>query len=328
MDHPLQVPAARPVQRVTAHADEIYVGPDFLGTLKIPIVVGAPSHNSDFAQAVATNLAEDTAKPGTPPAAVLSIPLPVVVNQEFARKYYPGVNPLGQIFGQDDGSDPDYTKGPGYVIIGIASDAKYNTLRRSIAPAMYLPMVGNRATFEVRSACDPRALIPALRSLLERRDKSLPITNVYTQEEYIDMLLSRERLVAELSGLFAVLALVIACVGLYGLLSFEVVRRTREIGIRMALGSRRSNLAWLVVSHGMALVLLGTVTGIAGALALGRVLTGLLYGVKPSDPASLIASAVLLIAVALAGELHALADAPRASIRWWCCAANNLYDSS
>lgn len=288
-------------QRVTAHADEIYVGPDFLSTLKIPIVVGRSLHNPDFAQAVATNLAEDTAKPGTPPAAVLSIPLPVVVNQEFARKYYPGVNPLGQIFGQDDGSDPDYRKGPGYVIIGIASDAKYNTLRRSIAPAMYLPMAGNRATFEVRTAGDPRALIPALRSLLERHDKNLPITNVCTQEEYIDMLLSRERLVAELSGLFAVLALVIACVGLYGLLSFEVVRRTREIGIRMALGSRRSNLAWLVVSHGMALVLLGTVTGIAGALALGRVLTGLLYGVKPSDPTSLIASAVLLIAVALAG---------------------------
>lgn len=97
------------------------------------------------------------------------------------------------------------------------------------------------------------------------------------------------------------LALVLACVGLYGLLSFEVTRQTREIGIRMALGSRRSDLVWLVVSHGMALVLLGTAAGIAAALALGRLLTSLLYGVKPSDPASLIGSAVLLVTVALTG---------------------------
>jgi predicted permease len=288
-----------------AHADEINIGPDFLATLKIPIVAGRSLNDSDFAQAAATNLAhlaEDTAKPGTPPAAVLSIPLPVVVNQEFARKYYPGVNPLGQLFAQEDGSDPDNPrKEPGYVIVGIAGDAKYNTLRRSIAPTIYLPMAGNQATFEVRTAGDPRALVPAIRSLLERHDKNLPITNVYTQGEHIDMLLSRERLVAELSGLFAMLALVLACVGLYGLLSFEVARRTREIGIRMALGSRRSNLVWLVVSHGMVLALLGTVTGIAAALALGQLLTKLLYGVKPSDPVSLIASAVLLIAVALAG---------------------------
>ena len=85
------------------------------------------------------------------------------------------------------------------MIVGIAGDAKYNTLRRSIAPTIYLPMAGNRATFEVRTAGNPRVLIPAIRSLLERRDKNLPLLNVYTQGEHIDMLLSRERLVAELT---------------------------------------------------------------------------------------------------------------------------------
>ena len=292
-------------QRVKADADEMNVGPDFFATLKIPIVAGRSLNDSDFAQAAATNLAHlaaDAAKPGTPQPAVLSFPLPVVVNQEFVRRYYPGVKPLGETFGQEDGSDPDNPrKEPGYTIVGIAGDAKYNSLRRSTAPTIYLPMAGNAATFDVRTAGDPKALIPAIRSLLARRDKNLPLTNVYTEGEYIDMLFSRERLVAELSGLFSALALLLACVGLYGLLSFEVARRTREIGIRVALGARQANLLWLVVSQGIVLVLLGTATGIAAALALGQMLSKLLYGVNPGDPASLIASAVLLIIVGLAG---------------------------
>ena len=292
-------------QRVQGEADVMNIGPDFFSTLKIPFIAGRSLGDTDFETAAAQNLAhvaEDSAKPGTPPAAVLSIPLPVVVNQTFARKLFPGVNPIGQMFGQEDGSDPDNPrKEPGYVIVGVVGDTKYNDLRRSFDSTIYLPMAGNQATFEVRTAGDPKVLVPAIRSLVAKHDSNLPLIGVYTQAEHIDILLSRERLVAKLSGFFAVLALVLACVGLYGLLSFEVARQTREIGIRMALGSRRADLVWRVVSHGLGLVVVGAVVGIASSLALGRLLTSLLYGVKPADPLSLIVSAVLLVASALAG---------------------------
>lgn len=185
-------------QRVTGHADDMNIGPAFFSTLKIPIVAGRSLDDSDFRIAAAQNLAhlaEDTARPGMPSAPALSTPLPVVVNREFAREYYPGVNPLGQTFGQQDGSDPENPrKEVGYLIVGIAADAKYNQLRRSVAPTIYLPMAGNQATFEVRTAGDPKPLIPAIRSLVERHDTNLPMTSVYTQAEHIDMLLSRERL--------------------------------------------------------------------------------------------------------------------------------------
>ncbi|MGH9524955.1 MAG: ABC transporter permease [Terriglobales bacterium] len=288
-----------------ARADEMNVGADFFSTLKIPLVTGRLLTDTDFAQAAARNLAhaaQDQATPGAPQPAALGIPLPVVVNQEFARKYFVGVNPLGRIFGQEDGSDPDRPeKDAGYLIVGVAGNVKYDSLRRSIDPTVYMPMAANQAAFEVRTSGDPKPLVPAIRSVIAKHDDNLPVTNVYTQSEYIDMAVGQERLVAELSGFFAALALLLACVGLYGLLSYEVSRQTREIGIRMALGSRASNLLWLVVSRGMALVLAGMAAGIAASLVLGRLMTSLLYGVEPADPASLIAAALLLSAVALAG---------------------------
>ncbi|MBV8207657.1 MAG: FtsX-like permease family protein, partial [Acidobacteria bacterium] len=144
-----------------------------------------------------------------------------------------------------------------------------------------------------------KSLVAAIRNLINERDSNLPMIDVKTQEEHIEALLSQERIIAQLSSFFGILALLLACIGLYGLLSYEVTRRTREIGIRMALGARRADLMQMVVWQGISLALAGTVFGAAVAIAIGRLLAKLLYGVKPADPFTLIAVATLLIAVAL-----------------------------
>jgi ABC-type antimicrobial peptide transport system permease subunit len=142
-------------------------------------------------------------------------------------------------------------------------------------------------------------MIASIRSLIEQRDSNLPMMNIATQTEQIERRLAQERIVAQLSSFFGVLALLLACIGLYGLLSYEVTRRTREIGIRMALGARRADLIRMVVWQGIALSCAGTVVGLVAALGIGKLLKSLLYGVKPSDPITLAAVSLLVIGVAL-----------------------------
>jgi ABC-type antimicrobial peptide transport system permease subunit len=147
---------------------------------------------------------------------------------------------------------------------------------------------------------DPKALVSTVRKLAARVDSAVPLFDIRTQTEQIDRLLAQERLVARLSGFFGVLALVLACIGLYGLLSYEVSRRTREIGIRMALGAQRRNVLRLVVGQGIALAIVGVAVGIGVALGVTRYLKSMLYGIHANDPATMIAVAVLLVLVALA----------------------------
>jgi predicted permease len=290
------------------------ISPDFFATMKIPLVAGRLFTAAEYEQA-ATNEAMDRARreakpgPNRPPAP--TAPVATIVNRIFAKKYFPNVNPIGQQFGYDDGSDPDRPeKSPGYYIVGVAGDARYDSLRREVDATMYLPLVGSAAAFEIRTAGDPKALIAPLRALLNQRDSNLPLNDVKTQSERIDVLVARERIIAKLSSLFGVLALGLACIGLYGLLSYEVTRRTREIGIRMALGARRGDLIRLVVSRGLALVVAGIAAGVGGALAAGRLMNSLLYGVKADDPLTLAAVTVLLLGVAV---LAAFVPARRAS---------------
>ena len=222
-----------------------------------------------------------------------------MVNQSFAKKFFPGLNPLGQHFGADDGSEPNHEPQPGYEIVGVVQDAKYNNLRREIHPMVYVPLTGGGAHFELRTAREPSALIPAVRDLVKRTDSNLPIFGVRTQAQRIEELLTQERVIARLASFFGALALLLACIGLYGLLSYEVARRTREIGIRMALGAEQRDVTRLIILRGINLTVAGAGAGIVGGIALTRVLSSMLYGVKPTDPLTYVAAAAILAAVAL-----------------------------
>ena len=208
-------------------------------------------------------------------------------------------NPIGQRFGESAG-DENGPKNPGYEIIGVVRDAKYNNLRREIHAMMYGPQGGGGASFEVRTAADLQALLPAIRKVVAQVNANLPLFNVSTESEQIDRLLFQERLVARVSGFFGLLALVLACIGLYGLLSYEVARRTREIGIRMALGAQQQDVLRLVVGQGIILAIVGAAVGVGVALGVLRYLKSMLYNVHANDPVTIASVAILLLLVALA----------------------------
>jgi predicted permease len=290
-------------KRIEVEADYMPISPEFFSTLKISFLSGRNFNGADFSRAEILDTAQralmDARAAHTKPPDMPSLPMPAIINAQFAKKYFAGVNAIGQRFGAEDGSDPDRPKDPGYEVVGIVGDAKYDSLRRDIDPTMYIPLTGAAAAFEVRTAGDPKAVIPSIRSLIEQRDSNLPMMNIATQSEQIDRRLAQERIVAQLSSFFGVLALLLACIGLYGLLSYEVTRRTREIGIRVALGAQRMDLIRMVVWQGIALACAGTVVGLVAAIGIGKLLKSLLYGVKPSDPITLAVVSLLVIGVAV-----------------------------
>jgi predicted permease len=301
-------------EKSSVETDTLAVGPGFFSTMHIRLLAGRALNSADFSAAAATEAAQKNAEeasrklasagapaagPQSPPTS--GAPIPVIVNEAFARQYFGKQNPLGQHLDDSEGDEPRTTpKSAGYQIIGVAGNTKYDSLRREIHPAMYRPLTGGGAHFELRTANAPTALVPIVRDLVNRADANLPIFDVATQSERIDQLLSQERIVARLSSFFGLIALVLASIGLYGLLSYEVARRTREIGVRMALGAQRREILRLVVGQGIVLVLVGAVLGIAAAFGVTRYLASLLYGVRPADPLTFSAVAVLLFVVAIA----------------------------
>jgi len=305
-------------QSVTA--ESIDVSADFLSTMRIPMLAGRGFTSADFAAAAATGaveLAADqawenasaaaeakgkvAAKPTADAALAHAAPVPVIINEAFAKKYFPKQNPIGKHFG--DYQAGDYPLGalePGSVIVGVCGNAKFRDLRREIEPAMYEPFTGGGAHFELRTAADPAAMIAAVRSVVAHANGNMPLFNVRTQSEQIDDILVHETMMAQLSSCFAVLALALACIGLYGLLSYEVSRRTREIGVRIALGAQQGDVLRMVVGQGILLAVVGAAVGIGVTLAVTRYLDTMLYGVHADDPVTMIAVAVLLVLVALA----------------------------
>ena len=271
-----------------SEADMLGVGPNFFETLHIPFLTGRGFSASDFKLSASNDGATPTLAP-----------TPVIVNQAFVEKYLSKENPLGKQFGQSAG-DTNGPANPGYEIIGVVRDAKYNSLRREIHAMMYTPQNFGGASFELRTAADPQAILPAIREVVAQVNTNLPLFDVKTESQQIDRLLFQERLVARLSGFFGLLALVLACVGLYGLLSYEVSRRTREIGIRLALGAQPGSVLKLVLQQGVVLAIVGAGVGIGAALGVTRYLTSLLYDVHANDPLTMIAVAILLALVALA----------------------------
>jgi len=164
---------------------------------------------------------------------------------------------------------------------------------------MYVPSSGGFTNFEVRTSMNPTAVAASIRGVVGQMDSNLPVFNVHTQSELIDQLLFQERMIAKLSGFFGVLALALACIGLYGLLSYEVSRRTREIGIRMALGAERRGVLRLVVGQGMVLATSGAMVGIGVTLGVTRYLNSMLYDLHANDPVTIVAVVILLTLVAV-----------------------------
>jgi len=256
--------------------DALGVGPNFFATMGIPLLAGRSLTLSDFNPQL--------------------VPRPVVVNQALVRTYYENQNPLGRHFLGPCGDQIQCE------IVGVVADAKYNSLRAAILPTVYVPKKDEHAIFDVRAAADPQALIPAIRSVVAELDANLPISGVLTQSEQLDRMLFQERLVARLSSFFAVLALLLTCVGLYGLFSYEVSRRTHEIGIRMALGASHRDVLRLVMGQALALALASVAIGAAISAGLTRWISTLLYGVTAMDPLTFAGTAVLLAIVVLAAS--------------------------
>ncbi|MGC1485587.1 MAG: ABC transporter permease [Candidatus Acidiferrum sp.] len=258
-------------EKSTVEVQMLAVGPDFFETMRIPLVTGRTFRAPDLRS--------------TQPVAI--------VNQAFVHKYLESRNPVGMHFGGTDAKDPRQE------IIGVVANTKYDRLRTAEAPTAYVPLKNGEVTFALRSAAAPAALIPAVRHIVNDVDENLPVFGVRTQSQTIDRLLFNERLVARLSSLFGLLGMLLACIGLYGLLSYEVARRTREIGIRAALGAQRRDVLGMVVRQGLVLVVFGSAAGIVASLAATRFLQSLLFGVRSTDPWTFTAVWGLLMLVGL-----------------------------
>ena len=281
-----------------SESDMLEIGPNFFSTMQIPFVAGRNFTASDYE--IAASAFASAANQSAP----ATVPTPVIVDQAFVVKFLEKEKPLGKRFGQSEASQ-DGPASPGYEIVGVVRDTKYNDLRREIGPTMYTPQsaVFGGASFEVRTAGDPQALVPAIRRTVAQIDPNLPLRDVTTESQQIDRLLFQERLVARLSSFFGSLALALACIGLYGLLAYEVARRTREIGIRSALGAQRGDVLRLVLKQGLLLALAGAAAGIGVALGVTRYLKAMLYDVTTYDPVTIVVVSVLLVLVALAACL-------------------------
>ena len=298
----------------TSEADMLTVGLNFFHTMGIPLRLGREFNSTDF-QTAAKNAEVRDSQEARVAASIKTgaqaltgqndkgagelAPLPVMVNEAFLRKYFPRLNPIGIHFGDSPADADNPFANPGWVIVGVVGDARYESLRREVNPTIYAPFARQGATFSVRTAADPTRFVPQIRSIVAQMDANLPVNRIRTETQQIEAQILMERLIARLSSFFGLLALLLSCIGLYGLLAYEVARRTREIGIRMALGARSSDVLRLVIGQGLALAMVGAAIGIGAALGVTRFLASLLYGVKPADPVTFIGVALFLGAVAL-----------------------------
>jgi macrolide transport system ATP-binding/permease protein len=253
------------------------VGPRYCETMKLPLMAGREFTANDNAAAAPV----------------------VIINEEVARTYWPNQNPLGKhlMIGA-----PGQDKPQAVEIIGVVGASRYRSLTESFRPGMLLPAAQNYASdlsLHLRSAGDPALLIESVRRELRALDPQLPATRIRTLEEQRRNSLYSERVTALLLSAFGGLALFLAALGIYGVMSYAVMQRTREIGVRMALGARASDVLRLMLRQGAWLIVAGVALGLAGAFAATRLITSFLYQVSPTDPLTFVLAALLLASVAL-----------------------------
>jgi macrolide transport system ATP-binding/permease protein len=259
------------------------VGPTFFETMQLPILAGRAIDSRD----------------------VEGAPLTVVVNEIFAKKYFPDQNPVGRHVGILDGKD--------MTIVGIAKNTR-DSLKQQILPFTYIAYRQNLGVaawrgmfFELRTAADPLALSGTVRKAVHEAAPDIPIMGMMTQSQRIDNSITQERIFADLCTAFAVLALAIACVGLYGSMAYAVSRRTNEIGIRMALGAERQGILWMVLREVLVLAAAGLAIGLACAWSVMPAIKSFVFGVKPADPLAILSAAgILIAALLLAGYAPAM----------------------
>jgi len=271
------------------------VSPGFFKTLQIPLVAGRDFDDRDV------RYIEATRGPDTLPAYRVAI-----VNESYAKKYFGDRSPIGRHigFGRNPGTKMSIE------IIGVVKDAKYMGVRDEIPRTVYFALMeddfAGGAVMYVRTSSQPDAAFGAIREAMRQIDANVPMVRPRTMESQIDQSLLNDRLVATLSTAFGALATLLAVIGLYGVMAFTVARRTREIGVRMALGAVPRDVVWLVMREVVVLVGSGIAAGLAAAWGLNRVVGSQLYGVAPTDPTTVASAAAILAAVAmLAGYLPA-----------------------
>ena len=279
---------------VESHA----VSPDYFKVMGIPLLQGRMLTEEDVNRQfeIAQRLAPIYKSGGKlPPEQSDAIARPVLVNQETVRDFWPGENPIGKMFsyGQKDG--------PWFEVVGVVGDVKQHGITNPPYPEAYQPLDSSSFLFITVHTTSPSLNVTAdVRQALARVDSSIPLYAIRTMDEVIGQHASGQQFLATLVGLFSGLALLLAAIGIYGVLSYLVTQRTREIGIRMSLGASRANVLALVLKHGMRLAGLGFAAGLVAALVAGRLLGSLLHEVHPSDPGIIVLTAMCLITVALA----------------------------
>jgi len=258
------------------------VGVDYFEVMGVPLLYGRKfgPHDTDKSQKVA------------------------IVSQKMAERFFPNGSALGKRFGIDGPNSGNQIE-----IVGVVKDARYGDLTEEFGPMAYYPYAQSPQAlnnFVVRFTGSTDTAVPAVRQAIKQVNQNLPIDEVVSLSEHVGRSLTQQKLIARLASFFGVLALLLACVGLYGVLSYSVARRTNEIGIRMALGARSANVLWLVLKQALVLVAGGVIIGLAAAYYATRIAEQLLFGLKPTDLQTYAGATVLLIVIAtLAGYLPA-----------------------
>ncbi len=262
--------------------NRLVVSPTFFATMEMPLKTGRALTDRDTATA----------------------PKVTVINEAAVQKYFPNENPIGQRIGSSVETSSQIE------IVGVLRDAKYASVRESPPPTMYIPQAQNnrpgQVVFQVRTASEPAAFVGTIREAVRQADADVPLMDLMTQVDQVEKRLAQERVLAQAYAMFGGLALLIASIGIFGLMSYNVSRRTNEIGVRMALGAQTSDVLRLVLVESMILVVIGAAIGLATSLAAGRLVASMLFGLAPTDAVTIaVAMAAMLAVAALAGYLPA-----------------------
>jgi predicted permease len=265
-----------------------HVGPNYFSTVGIPILIGREIGPQDSSSGHRVGL----------------------VNQAFAKRFFPNTNPTGKRVTDTYPGNPSDLE-----IVGVVADAKYNNLREHTVTRLYAPFFNplwdqDKAVFEIRTFADPSALSTSLREAVQAINPAIPPIDIRTMSGLVDDSLQTDRFIKQLSEAFGILAMVLAAIGLYGVMAYTVARRTREIGIRLALGAAPGNIRWQVLRETMTLVLIGVPIGVPIALLVAYYVRSMLFGLSIADPIALLFAPILLITAAV---LAGLIPARRAS---------------